>query len=445
MLPVGTRVVVSGLQSQPHYNGMRGRVVRTPVGAAAQPQGSVGVERVSVELENSGSVIAVRSTNLTICPPESSDGAGAGPPASDASFISQLAQPGAAVSNAAGPGTLLTRVVRERNWFHSVFGFHEPDYDATKGQFLWEEPYLTSMANGRRFHAGAFTTPSVAQLRQRALAAWQASGLPRRPITLARVSIGDVLTMHADPANAGATFQAASQFNCLEFVSSSVVPEMGVTRYEWDATQGPACAIACGPGTVVRNYFAVVRGANELGQRTERQINTMAALDDTPVGPLFTVMNGYTSSTSERLRQLPEAIASVGRDDLVAMVRVGVQADTEVVFQKRGVVCATPCPRVTQVYCSAVSCSYSGLPASEWEPLATIALDACYEATLWAALENSMRNRESAAANVVWLTKVGGGVFGNPEHWINAAIHRAVAALPQDCGLDVRVGEYSRY
>jgi hypothetical protein len=52
--------------------------------------------------------------------------------------------------------------------------------------------------------------------------------------------------MHRSPENAGATFQVASQFNLLEMVSPDVMPEDGVTRYEYDRTRGPACAIAAG-------------------------------------------------------------------------------------------------------------------------------------------------------------------------------------------------------
>jgi hypothetical protein len=43
-------------------------------------------------------------------------------------------------------------------------------------------------------------------------------------------------------------FQAASQFNCLEFPGPECKPEDGVTAYFCDRTQGPACALACGAG-----------------------------------------------------------------------------------------------------------------------------------------------------------------------------------------------------
>ena len=54
--------------------------------------------------------------------------------------------------------------------------------------------------------------------------------------------------MHGLPENRGALFQVASQFNMLEMVGPRVTPEEGVTRYEHDRTQGPACAMAAGRG-----------------------------------------------------------------------------------------------------------------------------------------------------------------------------------------------------
>jgi hypothetical protein len=89
---------------------------------------------------------------------------------------------------------------------------------------------------------------------------------------------GDVRQMNHAPENAGALFQVASQFNLLEMVSPTVTPEHGVTRYQYDRTQGPACAIAAGAATIYRNYFAPVGGSN--GQTTERQLDGLADLGE---------------------------------------------------------------------------------------------------------------------------------------------------------------------
>lgn len=71
---------------------------------------------------------------------------------------------------------------------------------------------------------------------------------------------GNVRDMHNAPENRGAMFQVASQFNLLEMPSPDVTPEHGVSGYQHDNTQGPACAMAAGAATIYRNYFAEVDG-----------------------------------------------------------------------------------------------------------------------------------------------------------------------------------------
>ena len=69
---------------------------------------------------------------------------------------------------------------------------------------------------------------------------------------------------------------------------------------------------------------------------------------------------------------------------------------------------------MTHALCSAVALNYNpGACAEEWAPLASLILEAAYEATLYVALEASRRHSESPGAKVVLLTLVGGGVFGN--------------------------------
>lgn len=57
-------------------------------------------------------------------------------------------------------------------------------------------------------------------------------------------------------------------------VGPDVTPEDGVARYEYDRTQGPACAMAAGAATIYRNYFAPV--GEQTGQTTKRQLDGLA-------------------------------------------------------------------------------------------------------------------------------------------------------------------------
>ena len=77
-------------------------------------------------------------------------------------------------------------------------------------------------------------------------------------------------------------------------------------------------------------------------------------------------------------------------------------------------------------------------PLPGWRNFASIVLEASYEATLWAALLNAHRHSGSEGSRRVFLTCLGGGVFGNSMSWIMQAMRRAFEQF-KDCDLDVRV------
>ena len=51
-------------------------------------------------------------------------------------------------------------------------------------------------------------------------------------------------------------------------------------------------------------------------------------------------------------------------------------------------------------------------------------------------------NKMRGTSNVVYLTSLGEGAFGNPMPWVKEAIDRAVD-LVQHAGLDIRLVKYS--
>ena len=127
---------------------------------------------------------------------------------------------------------------------------------------------------------------------------------------------GDVRRLHQQPEYAGALFQVASQFNLLEMVSPEVTPEDGVTRYQHDRTQGPACAMAAGAATIYRNYFAPV--GDGIGQTRERQLDGLADLGSAlgkalglPVESLWTMRNGYALCSHAGLEAITRHLASL--------------------------------------------------------------------------------------------------------------------------------------
>lgn len=70
---------------------------------------------------------------------------------------------------------------------------------------------LVSTENGASYACGRLEIPSLAELREKVAA----SAFPPSPSNCREV-VADAQSLHADPANAGALFQVASQFNLLE-------------------------------------------------------------------------------------------------------------------------------------------------------------------------------------------------------------------------------------
>ena len=196
------------------------------------------------------------------------------------------------------------------DWFEKLTGFREIDYHSMRSKLAVEGRRLRSLVNGASYGVGELEIVSLQTLRDRAARI----GAPPGRLKVSVVT-GDVRRMHRSPENAGALFQVASQFNLLEMVGPSVTPEQGVTRYQDDHTQGPACAIAAGAATIYRNYFVPVDGSH--GQTATRQINTLADLGEafsdalkTPVATLWTMRNGYALCTRAGLDAI-SAISAV--------------------------------------------------------------------------------------------------------------------------------------
>ena len=313
-----------------------------------------------------------------------------------------------------------------QDWFETLFGFKEGDYEWTQSQFDTVDGILKSRHNDKSFQIGLFRTPTLSELREQIT----------KDIGHSRVShvvVGDALDIHADPENAGDMFQVASQFNALEFGSPEITPEDGITGYAFDMTQGPACSLAAAAGTVHRNYLLNLHG--HIGQRRNSQVNNLATLESSiNGGPYWKVKNGYVDSDKDSLTLFATELNKHDRDDLTGAVQIGIQEQTQVTFANRFAPLQNP-HLVSQAFCSAISCAYSKVETAIWEPLATIVLEAAYEGTLLAA---AIEKAKGTGSGTVWLTFLGGGVFGNKPAWIATAIKRALKRT-NNLGLDIRI------
>jgi hypothetical protein len=321
------------------------------------------------------------------------------------------------------------------DWFEKLTGFRETSYDDTRAKLKVEGRQLHSLINGASYGIGDLELVSLQTLRERVNSAGGPSGRLR-----VSVVTGGVRRMHQLPENADALFQVASQFNLLEMVSPAVTPEQGVTRYQHDLTQGPACAIAAGAATIYRNYFARVDGSD--GQTTERQFNGLAGLGEAlgtalnqPVKTLWDMQNGYALCTRAGLDSIAEHFRSLQPEQLDILrgeLCIGIHRDVEVTdaaWEHR--------PRVSQAFCSALPVAYTRVPSSHWEAFALLVLQAAYEATMLAAMLNAKRG----ASKVALLTQLGGGAFGNHDDWIHAAMRRSLEMM-REFDLDVRLVSY---
>lgn len=315
------------------------------------------------------------------------------------------------------------------NWITRLTGLANDSHEIIQSQIRIDGEKMTSLANGRTFVFGRLETPTLGELRQRV----KALQLQPGKIKISQV-VGNVQHLHADPQNAHALFQVASQFNLLEMVGPGVTPERGIGGYEYDRTQGPACAIAAGAGTIYRNYFASVNG--RIGQTHDNQIDCIgdlgAKLGNTQA-QLWEMKNGYLLPSEASLTKINEALSALdetGIDELRSLIRVGVQWNTEVTISENGHL-------VTQVYGSAAPIAYSGLSSKLWEKFASLILEASYEATFCAAALNFAQNGN----NKLFLTLLGGGAFGNDQQIIIAAIRRAIKLFAER-NLEVAIVSY---
>ncbi|WP_415233694.1 hypothetical protein, partial [Pseudorhodobacter sp.] len=186
-------------------------------------------------------------------------------------------------------------------------------------------------------------------------------------------------------------------------------------------------------GTLYRNYLMPM--GKQQGQSALAQVDCLAGLGaalGNDAGRLWRMKNGYALPTATGLAKVCAKIDALGtaeREALKGLLRIGVQAETEVTLKGAGHL-------VTQAYCSALPIAYSGLPAAAWQGFARLVLEASYEACFRVAAQN-------APGKPLFLTFIGGGAFGNPRPWILDALAKGFAAT-RGAGIDAVLVSYSR-
>lgn len=299
-------------------------------------------------------------------------------------------------------------------WFKKLTGFDEISPENVRKNLKVEGQQLISTVNHKTFQVGKLEILTLGELRNLAPALQNF----KDKITVRQI-VEDVQYLHQSTENAHALFQVASQFNLLEMVNPQVTPEMGVDRYENDYTQGPTCAIACGAGTIFRNYFVKING--KTGQTEDNQINCLQKIGkrlNNDKLQLWTMSNGYALLNQAGLSTINTILGNMNSEEedvLKASLQIGLQWGTEVTIAEEKLL-------VSQAYCSALPVAYPDIASVYWKPFASLILEASYEATFYAALINL----EKTGCPKVFLTLVGGGAFGNEIEWILSAILKSL-------------------
>ncbi len=314
-------------------------------------------------------------------------------------------------------------------WFKMLTGFEEKTAENVRKNLMVKDNYFVSKINQRKLHFGQLEICTLEHLKLTSPTIAQSAN----KISVSEI-VADVQQLHLQKGNKNALFQAASQFNLLEMISPNTTPEQGIDGYEKDYTQGPACAIACGAGTMYRNYFVKINA--QIGQTANQQIDCLELIGEAlgnEKQQLWTMQNGYALPSKSGLSIINKklkALNSNEREQLKGKLKVGIQWDTEVTISDNK-------QRVSQIYCSALPVAYSTIPPFEWAAFARIILEATYEATLYAALINLKKYN----SNKVFLTLVGGGAFGNKPNWILESIQKTIQKF-KHTALDIKIVSY---
>lgn len=291
---------------------------------------------------------------------------------------------------------------------------------------------VTLRAAGQQYHAGCFEVLHLHALKARALQAQARNS--QQPARL-RLFVCDgtgpgtdigALQAFAPPRT---LFQVASQFNCLEAPGAFITE---VSDYLHDPTQGPRASVSAFPGTLLRHYAAPADAASapRFVQISDGpQINLLSAV----CGPgLANVRNGYL-----RASDVHDAAAFARvLDDRFDALAVGVHEDVQVVLGADwdGAVEASPHRRIAQVFTSTVAAGmYGDVHGSDADILHILwsLQRAAYLGTLLAAAANGKE--------LVVLTLIGGGVFGNPIPLIWRAIEWSLGQVAHFLHRDLTV------
>jgi len=264
----------------------------------------------------------------------------------------------------------------------------------------------------------------------------------------------DIGALQADPENVDAVFQVASNFNALETLSPTDNIDKGINNYPRDNTQGPRASISAAPGLIYRHYYYFYNDERknwsynlwrQRGQDATKnmddygyklQLNLLEELGvDCQNGYVWdhgTIKNirEYDLTNDPNSFKLHSDYFRIGFHEGI-QVAFGLTTkkdddDDQSHFYNSEQV-------INQVFAAALNIAQDPVCLGTTNEQAKLILAWTYEATLKSALIKGKKK--------VFLTRIGGGAFGNKQKWIDKAIIDAVENL-KNSGLEVVLNNF---
>lgn len=324
-------------------------------------------------------------------------------------------------------------VINPLNWFETLFGFSDSPENVSKFMECEqneEGAVLFSRKNQKKFTAGKFATCSVSSFQNlEPRNGGHLNIIHGNGMKSSKLYLVDVMCAQNHPDFDGATFQVASNFNCLEFLGSKQTAYKGVNSYVQNHAQGPVCAVSAGPAVTYRNYF-VLHNDGAIGQLKKE----IELLSRTPLK----IEHGYVKINQNECERLKSQSFDWSDFD---KYQIGVHQNCQITMNrgKNGMILNPDSKQIThQVFCAAFSFPRNVIVNDFTYEIGGQILKAEYRATILAAWDNSIKFPDRKGSKKCFLTLLGGGVFHNPFNIICNAINDCKSVIELS-GLDVYV------
>ena len=321
------------------------------------------------------------------------------------------------------------------DWFNELFGFREQSPAQVRTHLEVDGTTLRSRVNGASYEIGVLETPSLRQLRTRAgeSAVGQPPVIPapKGPIQVRNI-VGESRRPPCRlPQTQALSSRSPRSSTCWRWCRRMCLPRTALRAMPTTILRARPAPSQPGPLRSIGTTLPWWTG--KRARTTGRQIDCLRDVHEALSSDgrlLWKMRNGYALPTASTLTHFNRLLLRTRRRRPRRAPRCAPHRHPP---GCRGDEVRIPPPSCPRPSARRSPCRTVPPASPEWESFARLILEAAYESTLLAAVENAGR----IPGAPVYLTQLGGGAFGNRTAWIVAAMERAFHRLA-DSGLDVR-------